>query len=131
MIKVKFSELKVGDEFHFLNGVSIFTKQNEKEYSHKYKDEICYYSTPNNNMEVYISKFKDRYGKDLSVGDRVLIALKGDEEGCLIDRTIDNIILSKGLYQSLTDRYDIVIEGKVYQWIHYSNIVKIEFNWGI
>ncbi|MCY7363176.1 MAG: hypothetical protein LH629_14085, partial [Ignavibacteria bacterium] len=67
MIKVKFSDVEISKMFAMSNETGL---RHKKWGSENIKDEDY----------VWIEKFKDRYGKDLSIGDRVLLTLSDDKE---------------------------------------------------
>jgi hypothetical protein len=137
MIEVKFSELKVGDEFKydkkkwkkiagtnwspFINAERII--KNGTEWTMLSDDALV-------KPLVSKSKFKDRYDKNLSIGDRILFAYDVSEE---LFAKLVCIYIAKIEIDERENRYNVICRDtqKEYLYISPSDIVKIEKDWGI
>lgn len=126
MIKVKFSELKINDEFFALSDKEGCLPMNKVSNNSFY---CMGNETKTEDCEVLMSpKFKDRYGKDLSIGDRVLILeIVGNWDHKLNEIQIKDVSLD------LTFEYIYLItdmNSKIHQLVS-NDIVKIEKDWNI
>ncbi len=129
MIRIKYTQLKVGDKFYLSEDSDVLC---ELVYGNGYISANHYYGNPDINMDVYI-KAKDRFGKDLNIGDRVIILeVVGNWEHKLNEILINDI--------KSTEYVDCPIYGTVYLLTDKNNkqhqlkstdIIKIESNWGI
>lgn len=129
MIKIKFSELKINDEFFALSDKEGYLPMNKVSKNSFY---CLGNETKTEDCDVLISpKFKDRYGKDLSVGDRILYTKSDDTEEDVYTGLIDDVIRDIKI-SKYDDHYTITFnEGSIDDYIYNKDIVKIESNWGI
>jgi hypothetical protein len=134
-----FDKLKDGDEFRYKGQsyVKDFMPDNSDVNARYLTGEHRGWFTTffDDDIVDYIPEpeFKDKYGRKLYIGNRILIALEGDKEGRLVEKIIDNIKLSTDYVSSkeVSTRYDITFNNHTNYAIHYSNIVRIDSNWGI
>ena len=130
MIKKKFSELNIGDEFYhpLASKNTVLFKNTLTTYHTKKKGDSnnIYQGNLKPDTCVYVLSFKDKYGKNIFIGDRVLIGcIYNDGELEIEDIVIDDIDIDTLNYIILKDKYNI------YHCQSSKNIVKIESNWGI